>query len=195
MFSFKQLCLNKTVLFRLVAVFWLQKKKLEKKNRGKKYCTIDDKSLDLAVFAAAAAAALLGADLCPCTQSSHRLLQSKPHPVRESPRNCVLPETFLFVCQRGGRKGEQRRAGEEGRGEKAACFTRCWRLSEALRPQEQLAGWCAVWGATFIDFIHWIAEGQLWHLTAASTCSFSLVPKVSVPGFFFSFLFYTLQIK
>lgn len=59
---------------------------------------------DLAVFCAAAAA-LLGAEPCPCTQPSLCLPQSTSQPARQS---CVILETFMCLCAREGERGESK---------------------------------------------------------------------------------------
>lgn len=87
--------------------------------------SIDVNSLDLAVFCAAAA--FLGADLCPHTQPSLCLPQSRPHSVRESLRSQCDPGNFRLCVPERGREGDlvQRRVREEGRGEKGVCFRHC----------------------------------------------------------------------
>lgn len=98
----------------------------------------------------------------------------------------VILETFLCLCAKeGGESQEQRRVRRKAGGEGSLPHA----LLKALRGRLHTlhSGWCAIQRTTFIGFIHWIAEGQIWHLTAASMCSCLLVPRVSVPGLLFCF--------
>jgi len=101
--------------------------------------TIDDNSLDLAVFCAAAA--FPGAALSPRTQPSLRLAQSRPHPARESLRSRCDPGNFLVcVPERETRAGESK-GGRQGR---EGSLLHALLKAVASRAYEQRTGWCAI---------------------------------------------------